>query len=82
MRVGKNAREDGGIQAELGKIAPLCPSRVRPFKEDSYDAGVLAGQWLGADITACADGARRGVDLVVDEGSVVHGRLNLALSIA
>ena len=45
MRVGKNARADGGIQAELGKIAPLCPSHVRPFKKtNDRFAGVLAGQ--------------------------------------
>ena len=72
---------DGGIQAELGKIAPLCPSRVRPFKRLM---GRVRGSWrgkaLGADSTACADGARSWMEGVVDEGSVVHGSISYDLS--
>ena len=44
--------------------------------------GSWRGKALGADSTACADGARRGVEDVVDDGSVFHGKSNLSLSTA
>ena len=42
--------------------------------------GSWRGKALGADSTACAEGARRGVEDVVDEGSVVHGSIPYYLS--
>jgi len=43
LRVGKNARADGGIQAELGKIAPLCPSR-NVFQKEFEECGGPGGK--------------------------------------